>query len=253
MIGDQAAYPFPITGLSDTSETRLLDRLLRHGTTALAERGVRLVRHDDMRSLRDRHRDDAFLGAERPLPSQLDVDFCALPPDRAFWIEGLDAAGRTVLTHAARLFDWTRTDLESEGRALRIFYDEPLLHARPGADLTLAQPMPTRVAGRVAYVGGLWIHPDFRGRGLARIMPRIGRAWTHVRWAPDFAFSHVVDHLLDAGLDGVYGYPHRHRGLHFRNRYGRVFAISWVWMSASELLSDSEAFVAFLQSVRPRN
>ena len=252
MIDAHGDYPFESPAASHDREARLLDALLRSGHAAMAERGVRLVLHDEMASLRDRHREDALLASDRPLPSQLDVDFCALPPERSFWIEGLDDSGRTVLTHAARLFEWSDTDLEAEGRAMRIFYDRPAMHAQPGTDLTLARPMPARVAGRVAYVGGLWVHPAFRGRGLARIMPRIGRAWAGARWAPDFVFSHVVDQLLDAGLDAVYGYPHRHRGLRFRNRYGRAFDVSWVWMSRLELLADSEEFVGFLQSVRPR-
>ncbi|BBK30757.1 hypothetical protein STHU_13910 [Allostella humosa] len=205
-----------------------------------------------MTGLRDRHRADAFLAADRPLPSQLDVDYCALPPDSAFWIEGLDENGRTVLTHAARLFDWSATDLEREGLASRIFYDRPQVDGRPGQDLTLDQPMPVRVSGRVAYVGGLWIHPDCRGRGLGRIMPRVGRAWAYLRWQPDFVFSHVVDRLLDGGLEAVYGYPHRHRGLRFRNRYGRAYDVSWVWMSGQELVEDSARFAGTFQSTRPR-
>jgi len=233
--------------------TVLLPELLLMAGQVVADRGVHLVMHSDMASLRDLHRRDALLAKDRPLPSQLDVDYCALPSDRAFWIEGLDADGRTVLTHAARVFDWPDTELEREGRALRIFYDAPARHGRPGEDLTLATPMPARVGGRVAYVGGLWIRPDHRGRGLARIMPRVGRSLAHLRWTPDFMFSHVVDRLLDAGLEEVYGYPHRHRGLRFRTRYGTSFDISWVWMSSSELLADSTGFVDFLHSVRPRS
>lgn len=231
----------------------VLPELLLMAGQAVRQRGITLVMRDDMASLRDRHRGDALLASDRPLPSQLDIDYCALPPDRAFWIEGLDDNGRTVVTHAARLFDWRRTDLEAEGRALRIFYDAPERHARPGEDLTLAEPMPVRIAGRVAYVGGLWIHPEYRGRGLARIMPRVGRAVADLRWSPDWLFSHVVDRLLDAGMGQVYGYRHRHRGLRFRNRHGNASDISWVWMSEAELLDDSAGFVAFLQGTRPRS
>ena len=245
-------HPFPVVPAQPAAIRDQLEPLLARAAATIAERGVRLVLHGDMASLRDRHRQDALLATDRPLPSQLDVDHCDLPSDHAFWIEGLDPDGRTVLTHAARLFEWPATDLEAEGRALRIFYDRPGQVGRPGRDLTLERPMPVRVSGRVAYVGGLWIHPDCRGRGLGRIMPRVGRAWAYLRWTPDFLFSHVVDGLLDAGLEAVYGYPHRHRGLRFRNRYGRSYAVSWVWMSGQELLADSAAFIELLQSVRPR-
>ena len=231
----------------------LLRTLFDRGEKAVAERGIRLTVHDDMALLGERHREFPDLARDRPLPSQLDVAYCALPPGRAFWIEGIDAGGRTVLTHACRLFDWSDTDLEAEGLALRIFYDHPERHARPGRDLTLASPMPVRITGRVAYVGGLWVHPDLRRRGLAGIVPRLGRGAAHARWAPDFGFSHVVDTLLDAGLDEVYGYRNRHRGLRFRNRYDRAYDVSWVWMSSAELVADLAAFVGAFQSVRPRS
>jgi hypothetical protein len=65
----------------------------------------------------------------------------------------------------------------------------------------------------------------FRGRGWAD-SPRVGRSWAYLRWQPDFLFNHVVDRLLDAGLEAVYGLrtatavrPHRH---------GRAFDVSWV-------------------------
>lgn len=246
-LPSETVFPVPQHGTPELG--RRLGPALAAAVAAVRARGVRLVLHDDMAGLRDRHRDDPVLAADRPLPSQLDVDFCALPPERAFWIEGLDDDGRLALTHAARLFEWHGTDLEAEGRASRIFYDRP---QRPGGDLTLEQPMPVRVAGRVAYVGGLWIRPDLRGRGLGRIMPRVGRSWAYLRWQPDYLFSHVVDRLLDAGMQSVYGYPHRHRGLRYRTRHGRSFDVSWVWMSGQEMLGDAEEFAASLQSIRPR-
>lgn len=231
----------------------LLRQVFERGEAAVAERGIRLRLHEDMASLRDRHREFPAMAEDRPLPSQLDVAYCALPTGRAFWIEGTDAGGRTVLTHACRLFDWPETDLEAEGLALRIFYDDPHRHGRPGVDLTLASPMPVRVTGRVAYIGGLWVDPALRRRGLAGIVPRIGRAAAHARWAPDFGFSHVVDSLLDVGLGAVYGYRNRHRGLRFRNRYGKAYDVSWVWMSSSELVSDLSGWVGSVQSNRPRS
>ncbi|MGE0723641.1 MAG: hypothetical protein AB7O45_04665, partial [Alphaproteobacteria bacterium] len=102
----------------------LLRSLFALGEQAVAERGIRLTLHEDMASLRERHREFPEMAEDRPLPSQLDVAFCAMPPGRAFWIEGVDRHGRTVLTHACRLFDWPDTDLEAEGLSLRIFYDQ---------------------------------------------------------------------------------------------------------------------------------
>ncbi|BBK36195.1 hypothetical protein STAQ_12730 [Allostella sp. ATCC 35155] len=252
MTAASSQHGFPIGSVGTEELRRRLGPMIDAAVGAVAERGVRLVLHGDMAGLRDRHRADPALAADRPLPSQLDVDYCDLPPARAFWIEGLDGSGRLALTHAARRFDWTNTDLEAEGRASRIFYDRPERDGRPGEDLTLERPMPVRVAGRVAYVGGLWIRSDLRGRGLGRIMPRVGRAWSYLRWRPEFLFSHVVDRLLDAGMQEVYGYPHRHAGLQFRNRYGGRFAVSWVWMSGQEMLADSDRFLASFQSARPR-
>ncbi|WP_374449346.1 hypothetical protein [Stella sp.] len=252
MSDADAESTFPFAGVATPELRARLGPVLEGAVDAVRDRGLRLVLHADMAALRDRHRQDPGLAQDRPLPSQLDVDYCALPPERAFWIEGLDADGHVALTHAARLFEWQATDLETEGRASRIFYDRPERDGHPGSDLTLAQPMPVRVAGRVAYVGGLWIRSDFRGRGLGRIMPRVGRSWAYLRWQPDFLFSHVVDRLLDGGMQAVYGYPHRHPGLRFRNRYGRSFDVSWVWMSGQEMLADCAAFATSLQSARPR-
>lgn len=127
---------------------------------------------------------------------------------RAFWIEGIDRSGDTVLTNAARLYELGDRSLADELRSLRVFYDDPSPFVAAGEAVEVTAPSATRIVGRVTFAGALWIRPDYRRFGLATIMPRLTRSCALTAWnSPNF-WTYVDRKLDEVGLTQAYGYSH---------------------------------------------
>jgi hypothetical protein len=56
---------------------------------------------------------------------------------------------------------------------------------RPGERCLVTAPATRRIRGRVVFSGAAWYRPDYRGRGLSAILPRVGKAYALARWSPD--------------------------------------------------------------------
>lgn len=99
-----------------------------------------------------------------------DPAYCALGPNNMFWLEALDASGATTATHCCRYYPWRRGEsLRTELPSLRFLYDAPEPHQAAGErfefrEVYAAEPLDRAVPTICA--GGLWVHPDFRRKGL---------------------------------------------------------------------------------------
>jgi GNAT superfamily N-acetyltransferase len=166
--------------------------------------GVKLrLRHDfdHLVGVNRRHRDSwpELTPVFKPRYNRLDAD-------NAFWIEGVDARGETVVTNAARLYDLGTRSLAEELTSLRIFFDDPAPHLSAGESVEVTAPSPFRITGRVVYAGGLWVRPDYRRHGFARLLPRLTRSYALTRWNPDRFWTMVELDLDEVGMTRVYGY-----------------------------------------------
>jgi hypothetical protein len=75
-------------------------------------------------------------------------------------------------------------------------------------DLLDDAALPT-LRGRIAYFGGLWLHPDYRGYGMATLMPRLIRAMARRKWRADWHCGGVLKPLAERNLPiKNYGYAH---------------------------------------------
>lgn len=126
--------------------------------------------------------------------------------DNAFWIEGVDEFGETVVTNAARLYDLGDRTLAEELTSLRIFFDDPAPHIEAGDSVEVTAPSPFRITGRVVYAGGLWVRPDYRRHGFAKIMPRLTRSCALTRWNPPRFWTMAELDLDEVGMTRAYGY-----------------------------------------------
>ena len=165
----------------------LLGRFFLIADTAARDRGVKLrlrADFDGLVELNRRHRESwtAMSPIFDPAQSNLRID-------SAFWLEAYDDEGDTVAAHAARLFDWTKTNAVDEIRDLRVFYDDPSPHIAAGESVELDGAAVARIRGRNVYGGALWVRPDYRRRGLTTIMPRISRTYAFTRWDTEFLWS----------------------------------------------------------------
>ena len=91
----------------------------------------------------------------------------------------------------------------------------------------------------VCYSGGAWYHPDFRGTGLASIIPRLSRTIAYSRWNTDFTISVAESVLVEKGVVARYGYSRVEEGLDWLNSFiGHLMNLRLLWMDRNEMLKD---------------
>jgi hypothetical protein len=129
-----------------------------------------------------------------------------LPQERAFCLIGRNAAGEAVATHAVRLYDWPNTSFAEEAESLRLFYADPAGMKLPKETCRVSASAARDVTGRVAYSGAAWVRPDYRGRSLALVLPRLAKAYAFTRWRPDFIVSWMTEAAYQRGLIDHVGY-----------------------------------------------
>lgn len=166
----------------------------------LERRGFVLTVESDMRGWADLMRSAPRIAGVNPTydPAQ-----SHLTPANAFWLR-LQQNGRTIACSANRFF---RTDdLLDLIRSMRIWHDARPLLLEPPFPVVVPPSFP-RVAGRVGHSGGLWVHPDFRGQGLSRVLPRLIRVLALRHYDEDWHSTLVNDSLLASGVPRrAYGY-----------------------------------------------
>jgi hypothetical protein len=213
----------------------LLGRFFLWADTAARDRGVTLV----FATLQDlveanRANSDSWL----PLLPIFDPTLGGVRPETGFVIIGRDKNGEVVATQAARLYDWSETTLKDEATWLRMFYADPDTALARGDHCKITTPVAQGIKGRVAYSGAGWYRRDFRGKGLATILPRISRAYAFTRWNTDFTISFIGDAVTAGGMAERAGYTKvEHSSVEFVAPPLDV-RCALVWMPADELLAD---------------
>src|SRR3546814_4309640 len=96
--------------------------------------------------------------------------------------------------------------------SLRLFYPRPESQKRDGESCSVRSTSAATIKGRVVFSGSTWIHPDYRGRDLPQILPRISRALALSRWNTDFTISLVTMALVEKGIAAAYGSKNVERG-----------------------------------------
>lgn len=131
-----------------------------------------------------------------------------ITPENAFFIDGVDESGETVVTSAGRLYDHGDRSIADELRSLRVFYDDPAPYLGSGDSIDVTAPSAEHICGRVMFSGSVWVRPDYRRHGLTKIIPRLTRSYAMTRWNTP-VFWGVVEHDLDEiGVTRAYGSWH---------------------------------------------
>jgi hypothetical protein len=166
---------------------QILGRFILLADRAARERGIFLSLESDFDSLLELN--EANRDHWHPLAPSFDPRNGGVNADNGFWIVGRNEDGEAVLTQVVRHFPMQETSLTRELETLRFFYGDPVRQASAGESCVSSASTAAKICGSVVYSGGTWFRPDFRGRGLASIVPRIGRAIALSRWNTDYAFS----------------------------------------------------------------
>lgn len=122
---------------------------------------------------------------------EFDPAISQILPDSGFWIHG-ERAGETVHLQAMRLDDLGTSTL---AEFFRLVYTQVY-----DAEITGSCPAAEEISGRVAYHGGLWLHPDLRGDKVGLKLCRYGILTAFLRWHPDFIVGWATKRTGLAGM-----------------------------------------------------
>lgn len=126
--------------------------------------------------------------------------------DNGLVVFGRDASGSVVTTQAVRLFDWRDSNFRIETEALRLFYANPDRDKAPNERCRVLAVDAEQVAGRVAYIGGLWFRPDLRGNPHTKFITRVGRACALAFWGIDHLCGIITPTNLGTKFHARHGY-----------------------------------------------
>lgn len=185
----------------------------------------------------------------RPLIATFDHRNLDLGTKNSFCVLGRNVHGEVVVAHAARYFDWTKGEtFFNEGQSLRLFYKNPKQMMCPGEEFVVSAPDSHKISGRVVYSGAAWVRPDFRGRKLSAIVPKVVKALAFTKFNPDFICSLMNQDVHTKGFAPRFDYPHVDWDVHWSNSVMGTHRFAIVWMTGNELqlalaeyLANSEA------------
>ncbi|HLI10839.1 MAG TPA: hypothetical protein VKY65_04500 [Alphaproteobacteria bacterium] len=123
--------------------------------------------------------------------------------DDALWVRAVTPFGDTVAMSAARVFE--TDDFYELIRNERVWFRTPPPDA--GERCKVQRIGPFDVRGVVAHVGGLWVNPAWRKRGLSRTLPWLVRALLLRNFGVDHVTSLVFEGIAFSGLPkNAYGF-----------------------------------------------
>jgi len=192
----------------------LLGRYFLRASSVMRARGLTLhfARIEELAETNRANRDNWL-----PLVSVFDPNSFKATEDNFFCIVARDPKGRIVGTHACRLFDWTGTNFHEEATSLRLFYEDPERMRRPGEKCEVTAPSAKTVTGLTVFSGAAWYHPDYRGRGLSRILPHIGKAYALTQWPAETIVSIMAEEIHQRGFAKRFGYTNVDWAVHLTN------------------------------------
>jgi hypothetical protein len=210
----------------------LLAKFVLEGDKAARAKGVRLRLRHDFGELVYVNKQAALSGSWYRLPNMFHPEYSDLCPENSYWISGEDDHGEIVLTQAGRIYYWPETNLEQEARLM--FY----AGREEGQRCIVTAEAAKTVTGVVFYGGSGWVRPDFRGRQLMRIIPRLGRAYALSRWPVSWGMSLVAPILVDKGVADGYGYKHASYSILYPQSPWGDAEFALVTVSAAEAYDD---------------
>jgi hypothetical protein len=217
----------------------ILGRFLLLADRAARERGVYLSLESDFGQLLALN--EANRAHWHPIAPNFDPRVSAVTRDNAFWIAGRNADGDAVLTQVVRHLPLNETSLADELRSLRFFYGDPARQAREGERCEVSAPSAARIRGGVVNSGGTWFRPDYRGRGLASIVPRMARAIALSRWNAGIAFSLVLRPLVERRMPARYGFRQIEYAVDWRgSSAGEHLEFALLWIAQDDFVIDLE-------------
>ena len=212
--------------------TELLARFVLEGDKAARQMGIRLRLRNDFEELLYLNKQEVNRGNWFRLVNMFNPEYTDLSAENSYWISGENEQGDIVVTQAGRIYYWPNTTLEQEARLM--FYGG---HDEGQSCIVTAKDAKT-IGGVVFYGGSVWVRPDFRGRRLSELLPRLGRAYAVARWPVDWGISFVAPALVNKGIAAGYGYKHASHSITYPESPWGNLEVVLVSLSAAEAYND---------------
>jgi hypothetical protein len=178
---------------------RLLARFILTADRAARRKGILLRLRHDFDELVQLNKFYVVRDLWYPILDAFNPRCTELTPENAFWISGENEDGEVVLTNACRVLDWSGTSLAEQACSLWYGYDA-------GQRCVVTADMAHQITGVVAWGGASWVRPDFRGRQLSYLTPRILKAYACARWPIDWSICYIGIENVRRGLAATYGH-----------------------------------------------
>ncbi len=137
-----------------------------------------------------------------------DPEHNVLSPDSCRWLRVSDEAGAVVGCCAVRVF--RTADFTELIASMRLWFDPVPAWLRNYRLSLIVPPGTPTLSGRVGHLGGLWLRPDYRGRGLVAPLARLARAlavdWFDATFDTGVMFRRIAQR---PSLQAAYGWVHR--------------------------------------------
>jgi len=211
---------------------RLLSKFVLEGDKAARQQGIHLRLRHDFDELLYLNKHHTSIGNWFRLVNMFNPRYSSLCPENSHWISGEDDNGEIVVTQAGRVYYWPDTTLEEE--AGRMFYAGNY----DGQPCRVTAEDAKRIGGVVFYGGSVWVRPDFRGKKLSELLPRLGRAYALARWPVDWGISFVAPALVEKGIAAGYGYKHASYSIAYPGSPWGDLEVVLVSLSAREAYAD---------------
>lgn len=213
---------------------RLLSRFVLAADRAVRRRGITLRLRYDFEELLDLSKFYAARDLWYPLCEAINPHYQEMTPANAFWIASENENGEVIATNACRVVDWTGTNLAEQ--ASRFWYGP-----NSTEQCVLTAEVAPLIAGVVAWGGAAWVRPDYRGRQLSYLTPRIMKAYACARWPIDWSFCYIGIDNLKRGLAATYGHQHLSYSITHPNCLMGEMAV--VYSSSADFYADIAGFM----------
>lgn len=122
-----------------------------------------------------------------------------------FWFRIFDMHGRTVASHADRIYE--TDDFCGLMESGELWYSNGRA-ALNGHEVKIKRP-PVTISGKVGHSGSMWVHPQHRGKGLSLYLPYLSRSLCLRNFNTDYHTGFVFKGLYGTKVPrSFYGYPH---------------------------------------------
>lgn len=218
----------------------LLGNFFLIADTLLAEAGVTLYRTSLAEAAETQ-------GANREswhmFPPMLDTRLSSIPQETSYGLLGCNARGEVVCAQGGRIYDLHDRSFADIVADQSFFYGSeiPPAPGMPVAEVTA--PSARQITGRMVYSGGLWVHPDYRGRHLAGLLPRLSRCYALAIWGTQFTIGMASENNFSPKLVAAYGYEKIEHRFTIAGLAPQPMSWAILWMNRDELIDDLTRFV----------